>query len=108
MLSSQGMRDIGPSQLRYLRFGRVVDTTRMREQFGFTPQYTTEEALQAYLVDSGTEPLVTRASLERSTAKVAAVLPRPVAARLKRSLDRTVTELEALGALPDPIEEEPA
>ena len=108
MLSSQGMRGIGPSQLRYLRFGRVVDTTRMREQFGFTPQYTTEEALQAYLVDSGTEPLVTRASLERSTAKVAAVLPRPVAARLKWSLDRTVTELEALGALPDPIEEEPA
>src|SRR5699024_12368113 len=97
-----GMRDIGPSQLRYLRFGRVVDTTRMREQFGFTPQYTTEEALQAYLVDSGTEPLVTRASLERSTAKVAAVLPRPVAARLKRALERTVTELEAPGARPDP------
>lgn len=107
LLSSQGLRDIGPSQLRYLRFGRVVDTTRMREEFGFTPQHTTEEALLAYLVDSGTEPLVTRAALERHTAKVAAILPEPVASRLRWSMDKTVAELEALGALPDPTEEEP-
>lgn len=107
-LSSQGLRDIGPSQLRYLRFGRVVDTTRMRTRFGFTPQYTTEEALQAYLVDSGTEPLVTRAAVERGTARVAELLPKPMASRLRWSVDKTVAELEALGALPDPIEEESA
>ena len=104
LLSSQGMRDIGPSQLRYLRFGRVVDTGRMRSEFKFTPRYSTDEALQAYLVDSGTEPLVTRAALERGAARVASVLPRPVASRLRVSVDKTVAELEALGALPDPTE----
>jgi UDP-glucose 4-epimerase len=106
LLSSQGLRDIGASQMRFLRYGRAVDTTRMRTEFGFTPRYTTDEALHAYLVDSGAEPLVTRAALERSTARVTAVLPSPVARRLRAGVDTTLDELEALGALPDPLEEE--
>ena len=104
-LLSRGLRDIGPSQMRYLRFGRVVDTSRMRTEFGFQPGYTTEEAMQAYLVDSGTEPLVTRASLERKAAKIEKLLPGPVAVRLRAGVDTTIGELEALGALPDPTEE---
>ncbi|MBB1036210.1 nucleoside-diphosphate sugar epimerase, partial [Dietzia sp. CQ4] len=107
LLSSQGLRDVGASQLRYLRFGRAVDTTRMREEFGFTPRYSTEEALHAYLVDSGTEPLITRATLERKTAKIAAMLPAPVADRLRAGVDTTLCELEAIGALPDPNEPDP-
>ncbi|AWH96459.1 nucleoside-diphosphate sugar epimerase [Dietzia psychralcaliphila] len=107
LLSSQGLRDIGASQLRYLRFGRAVDTTRMRNEFGFTPRYTTEEALHAYLVDSGTEPLITRATLERKTAKIAAMLPAPVADRLRAGVDTTLCELEAIGALPGPNEDDP-
>ena len=105
LLLSRGLRDIGPSQMRYLRFGRVVDTSRMRTEFGFEPGYTTEEAMQAYLVDSGTEPLVTRASLERKAAKIEKLLPGPVAVRLRARVDTTIGELEALGALPDPTEE---
>ena len=62
--------DFSPEQLGFLTYGRGVDTTRMRTRFGFTPRYTTEEALHAYLVDSGAEPLVTRAALERKTAKI--------------------------------------
>lgn len=107
LLSSQGLRDIGPSQLRYLRFGRAIDTTRMRTEFGFTPRYTTEEALAAYLVDSGTEPLVTRASVERRVARIAALLPRPLATRLRAGVGTTLDELDALGALPEPIAPEP-
>jgi UDP-glucose 4-epimerase len=57
-------------------------------------------------VDSGAEPLVTRATLERTTAKVAALLPSPVARRLRAGVDTTLDELEALGALPEPLEEE--
>ncbi|MDV8001545.1 NAD-dependent epimerase/dehydratase family protein [Rhodococcus sp. IEGM 1408] len=106
LLSSQGFRDIGQAQLRFLRFGRAMDTTRMRTEFGFTPQYTTEEALQSYLVDSGTEPLVTRASLERRMAGFAAMLPGPVARGLRAGIHTTLDELESLGALPDPIEED--
>lgn len=82
LLSSEGLREIGASQLQYLRYGRVVDTSRMRAEFGFTPRYTTEEALHAYLVDSGTEPLLTRASVERAVQRTAAVLPGPFARRL--------------------------
>jgi UDP-glucose 4-epimerase len=104
LLSSQGLRDIGPSQLRYLRYGRTMDTTRMRTEFGFTPRYTTEEALHAYLVDSGAEPLITRASLERKTAKIATRLPGPVARRLRAGVNSTIGELESIGALPEPIE----
>ncbi|WP_255583669.1 NAD-dependent epimerase/dehydratase family protein [Dietzia sp. ANT_WB102] len=106
LLSSQGLRDIGPSQLRYLRYGRTMDTTRMRTEFGFTPRYTSEEALHAYLVDSGAEPLITRTSLERKTATLARRLPAPMASRLRAGVDTTIGELEAMGALPDPIEEE--
>ena len=105
-LASQGLRDIGTQQLRYLRFGRVLDTTRMRTEFGFTPRYTTDDALHAYLVDSGTEPMVTRASVERHVGKLATKLPSPVAKRLRAGVGTTLDELEALGALPDPTEEE--
>ncbi|MFL0577880.1 NAD-dependent epimerase/dehydratase family protein [Dietzia sp. 179-F 9C3 NHS] len=105
LLSSEGLRDIGSSQLQYLRFGRVVDTTRMRTEFGFTPQYNTEEALHAYLVDSGTEPLVTRKTLERTTARVAKLLPAPLAEMLKESMDRTVAELEARSGMAERAEE---
>jgi UDP-glucose 4-epimerase len=33
--------DIASDQLRFLQFGRVVDTTRLREAFGYTPRYST-------------------------------------------------------------------
>ncbi|WP_203337190.1 NAD-dependent epimerase/dehydratase family protein [Nocardioides limicola] len=36
--------DFSPEQLGFLTFGRGVDTTRMREEFGFQPQYTTDTA----------------------------------------------------------------
>jgi UDP-glucose 4-epimerase len=41
--------DFSPEQLRFLQFGRAVDTTRLREQFGFTPAYTTAEAFDDFL-----------------------------------------------------------
>jgi UDP-glucose 4-epimerase len=33
-----------PEQVRFLTYGRGLDTTRMREVLGYTPTYTTEEA----------------------------------------------------------------
>ncbi|WP_461145427.1 NAD-dependent epimerase/dehydratase family protein [Salinifilum aidingensis] len=36
-------------QLRYLAFGRVVDTTRLREHFGYTPRWGTGEAFDDYV-----------------------------------------------------------
>ena len=34
--------------MRFLNFGRVVDTTVLRTEFGYTPRHTTAEALADY------------------------------------------------------------
>src|SRR3712207_6526335 len=46
--SDLGYIDYSPEQMRFLNFGRVVDTTVLREEFGYTPRYTTEQALADY------------------------------------------------------------
>ena len=40
--------DWSPEQMRLLNFGRVVDTRVLREEFGYTPRYSTAEALADY------------------------------------------------------------
>jgi UDP-glucose 4-epimerase len=50
--------DFGPEQLRYLSFGRVVDTTRLRETFGFTPRWTTRQAFDDYVTGRGLRPVL--------------------------------------------------
>jgi UDP-glucose 4-epimerase len=44
VIRGSGLSDFSPEQVSFLTFGRGVDTTRMREEFGFHPTYTTEEA----------------------------------------------------------------
>ena len=44
ILRSARIADFSPEQLAFLTYGRGVDTTRMREELGFEPSYTTEEA----------------------------------------------------------------
>ena len=44
VVRGSGLSDFSPEQVSFLTFGRGVDTTRMREEFGFHPTYTTEEA----------------------------------------------------------------
>jgi UDP-glucose 4-epimerase len=43
-----GFVDYSPEQMRFLNFGRVVDTTVLRTAFGYTPRYTTAAALADY------------------------------------------------------------
>ena len=43
-----GLADFSPEQVRFLTYGRGVDTTRMREEFGFFPQYTTAETFDQF------------------------------------------------------------
>ena len=42
-----GLGDAGPDVVRYLRYGRGVDTTRMRDELGFVPRRSTIEAIEA-------------------------------------------------------------
>ncbi len=43
------LADFSPEQVRFLTFGRAVDTTRARDELGFAPRYSSEEAFAAFL-----------------------------------------------------------
>jgi UDP-glucose 4-epimerase len=45
LLRTVGVADIQPFHLHLLRYGRVVDTKRLKTRFGFTPRYSTVEAV---------------------------------------------------------------
>ncbi len=50
--------EINREQLDYLSFGRVMDTTRMRDDLGYIPKWTTAEAFDDYLRGRGLKPIV--------------------------------------------------
>jgi UDP-glucose 4-epimerase len=43
------MVDFSPEQMDLLQFGRGVDTTRLKQDFGYIPQYTTLEAFDDFV-----------------------------------------------------------
>jgi UDP-glucose 4-epimerase len=53
-----GWVDFSPEQLQYLQYGRCVDTTRLREDFGYTPTHTTLEAFDDFVAGTGLRRLV--------------------------------------------------
>ncbi|WP_020668602.1 NAD-dependent epimerase/dehydratase family protein [Amycolatopsis nigrescens] len=50
--------DFSADQVRLLNFGRVVDTTRLKEVFGYTPRWTTKEAFDDYVQGRGLRPVL--------------------------------------------------
>ena len=48
LLRSARVADFSPEQLSFLTFGRGIDTTRMREELGFVPRRTTEQAFEDF------------------------------------------------------------
>ena len=44
-----GLADFSPEQMQYLAYGRGLDTTRMREVLGFTPDFTTRGAFEDFV-----------------------------------------------------------
>ena len=55
------LADFSPDQITFLTYGRAVDTTRMRTEFGFEPGYTTAAAFDDFRSSLG-PGAVTRAS----------------------------------------------
>jgi UDP-glucose 4-epimerase len=49
VVRNSGVVDITAEESRYLNFGRVVDTTRLREQFGYRPRHTSAAAVQSFV-----------------------------------------------------------
>lgn len=72
LLARSGMLYVPSRYHHFLRFGRGIDTTRMREVFGFVPEYTTREAAEAFATyvrvkryrDRSDEPLFDRELLD--------------------------------------------
>jgi UDP-glucose 4-epimerase len=80
-----GQVDWSPEQMRFLNFGRVVDTRVLREEFGYEPRYSTAEALADY---AGTvTPVVRPEFVAEATASARSVV------------DRVAGGLTVLGAL---------
>ena len=48
LLRQARLADFSPEQLSFLTYGRGVDTTRMREELGFEPSMTTEQAFAEF------------------------------------------------------------
>jgi UDP-glucose 4-epimerase len=50
--------ELDREQLDYLSYGRVMDTTRMRNDLGYSPKWTTAEAFDDYVRGRGLTPIV--------------------------------------------------
>jgi UDP-glucose 4-epimerase len=56
--------DFTADQLRLLNFGRVVDASALRDEFGYAPAYTTESAYANFLTERGrTDPMFASSEL---------------------------------------------
>ena len=51
--------DFSPEQMRFLEHGRVADVSRLKETFGYVPEYTTEEAFADFVRGRSLRRLVT-------------------------------------------------
>lgn len=49
IVRNSGVIEFSAEQASFLNFGRVVDTSRLRTEFGYTPRLSTEQALASYL-----------------------------------------------------------
>jgi UDP-glucose 4-epimerase len=58
LLRSAQIVDYSPEQLKLLNFGRVLDTTRLRAEFGFTPRWTTAQAFDDYVHGRALRPTI--------------------------------------------------
>ena len=71
VLRSARISDFSPEQLALLTYGRGIDTTRMRQELGFAPEFTTEQAF----ADFASHLNPTGGRTERLLAAVAHQLP---------------------------------
>ncbi len=51
LVRNSGVVEFSAGQASFLNYGRVVDTARLRAQFGYLPRYSTAAALRSYLDD---------------------------------------------------------
>jgi UDP-glucose 4-epimerase len=69
-----GFVDYSPEQMRFLNFGRVVDTTVLRTEFGYTPRYSTAAALDDYA--RTVPPVISPDTVAASTSRLGGLVAR--------------------------------
>ena len=52
-LGPTGLADFSPEQVRFLTYGRVIDTTRAEQVLGYVPRHTTAEAFESFVDGHG-------------------------------------------------------
>ena len=75
-LRQVGVADFTGDQLQLLTYGRVLDTTRMTERFGFTPRYTTAQAVAEHARTAGIRPLIPPAAVRGAEQRLITLLER--------------------------------
>jgi UDP-glucose 4-epimerase len=60
-----GLADVTPDQLQFLYFGRVVDITKLIDEFGYEPAFTTEQAFDSFITQAGIQPVVSRQTVRK-------------------------------------------
>lgn len=61
-----GLADFSPEQMRFLSYGRVMDTTRMRGVLGFVPRFTTRQAFADFVRGRGLRGVLSAEVVERA------------------------------------------
>jgi len=69
-----GLADFSPEQVRFLTYGRGVDTTRMRTQFGFFPRHTTVETFDEFVASRNLGHTISPSRLRAVEDQVAQLL----------------------------------
>jgi len=94
IVARSGRIDVPMDQLRFLQFGRLVDTTRLRTELGVTPRYSSREAFVDFVETRRIKGLVDREQVERLTDELAVALDRA------RRAWRATMEAAGAGARP--------
>ncbi|MCW2496119.1 NAD-dependent epimerase/dehydratase family protein [Jatrophihabitans sp.] len=84
---NSGVAEVSAEKTSFLNYGRVVDTTRLRTQFGYTPRYTTEEALRDYVEARSVLPRLVLGAVEGAQH------------RLQDRLERLASAAARMGAI---------
>lgn len=58
LVRAAGGGELNRDQVRYMIYGRVMDTTRMRTELGYHPKWTTLEAFDDYVRGRGLTPII--------------------------------------------------
>jgi UDP-glucose 4-epimerase len=58
LLRRAGLVDFSPEQMRFIEYGRVVDMSRLHDVFGYRPHYSTGQAFDDWVRETGLRKLI--------------------------------------------------